>query len=119
MAAMRRRSEATGALPCAFAFAFMAGAIAIAVNFGNQRHIPIDWTFSFFETFMRDMPWPWAAGGCAVSIFGCIAGEKARNRGAGLVATVAVTGCLMLALGYVMILFYAVGGYAKLLDFLR
>jgi hypothetical protein len=35
------------------------------------------------------------------------------------VATVAVTGCLMLALGYVMILFYAVGGYAKLLDFLR
>jgi hypothetical protein len=116
---MARRSEATGTVPCAIAFAFMAGAIAIAVNFSNQRHIPIDWSFSFFETFMRDMPWPWAAGGCAVSILGCIAGEKARNRGAGFIGTVAVTGCLLLALAYAMVLFYAVGGYARLLDFMR
>ena len=116
---MRRRSEPTGVLPCALAFAFMAGAIAVAVHFANRRHIAIDWGFEFFETFTRQMEWPWAAGGCAVAILGCIAGERARNRGAGFVATVAVTGCLLLALAYVIILLFTVGGFEKLLEWLR
>ena len=30
-----------------------------------------------------------------------------------------LTGCLLLALAYAMILFYAVGGFARMLDFLR
>jgi hypothetical protein len=119
MSAMRRRSEPTGALPCAIAYACMAAAVAAALQFAARRSIPIDWGFSFFETFTRDMPWPWAAGGCAVAILGCIAGERARNNGAGFVATVAVTGCLFLALGYVIILLFAVGGYERMLEWLR
>lgn len=97
----------------------MAGAIAIALQFASRRSIPIDWSFSFFETFARHMEWPWAAGGSAVSIIGCIAGEKARNNGAGFVATVAVTGCLLLALGYIVILLFTVGGFERLLEWLR
>jgi hypothetical protein len=116
---MRRRSEATGALPCAIAYACMAGAVAIAILFANRRNIPIDWGFEFFETFTRHMDWPWAAGGCAVAIFGCIAGERARNRGAGFVATVAVTGCLLLALAYVIILLFTVSGFERMLEWLR
>ncbi len=116
---MRRRSEPTGALPCAIAYACMAGAIAIAVQFAGLRHIPIDWGFEFFETFTRHMEWPWAASGCAVAIFGCIAGERARINGAGFVATVAVTGCLLLALGYIIILLFTVGGYERILEWLR
>ena len=119
MSAMRRRSEPTGALACAIAYACMAGAIAIALQFANRRNIPIDWSFSFFETFTRDMPWSWAAGGCVVSILGCIAGERARNNGAGFVATVGVTGCLLLALGYAVILMFTVGGFEQMLEWLR
>lgn len=116
---MRPRSQATGAMPCAIAFACMAGAVAVAVQFANRRRIPMDWTFDFFETFTRQMEWPWAVGGFAVSILGCIAGERARNRGAGLVATVAVTGCLLLALGYAIILLFTVGGFERMLEWLR
>ncbi len=119
MSAMRRRSEPTGALPCAFAYACMAGAIAIAMQFASRRSIPIDWDFAFFETFARHMEWPWSAGGCAVSIIGCIAGERARNNGAGFIATVAVTGCLLLALGYVVILLFTIGGFERMLQWLR
>lgn len=116
---MRRRSEPTGILPCAIAYACMAGAIAIAVQYAGQRSIPIDWGFRFFETFTRNMEWPWAAGGCAVAILGCIAGERARNNGAGFVATVAVTGCLLLALGYVVILLFTVGQFERMFQWLR
>lgn len=97
----------------------MAGAIAIALQFAARRQIPVDWSFSFFETFTRHMELPWAAGGCAVSIIGCIAGERARNKGAGFIATVAVTGCLLLALGYVIILLFTVGGFERMLEWLR
>jgi len=116
---MRRRSEATGALPCAIAYACMAGAIAVAFHFAGRRQIPIDWGFEFFETFTRQMEWPWSAGGFAVALFGCIAGERARNRGAGFVATVAVTGCLLLALGYAIILLFTIGGFERMLEWLR
>jgi hypothetical protein len=116
---MRRRSDPTGALPCALAFAFMAAAIAVAVHFANSRSIRIDWSFTFFEIFTRDMEWPWASAGCALAIFGCIAGERARNNGAGFVATVAVTGCLLLALAYVIILLFTVGGFERILNIFR
>ena len=119
MSAMRRRSEPTGALACAIAYACMAGAIAIALQFASRRSIPIDWGFSFFETFTRHMEWPWAAGGRVGAILGCIAGERARNNGAGFVATVAVTGCLLLALGYVIILLFTVGGFERMLEWAR
>jgi hypothetical protein len=65
------------------------------------------------------MEWPWAAGGFIRSIIGCVAAEKARNREVGLFGTLAVIGCLLLALGFAMILLYSVGGFTQMLDFLR
>ncbi len=116
---MARGSQASGAGPSAFAYLCLTGTVAIAVYFAHLRNIRIDWTFNFAEAFMRQMDWPWAAGGFLLSIIGCVAGEKARNREAGFIATVAVIGCLLLALGNAMILLYSVGGFAQILDFLR
>jgi hypothetical protein len=113
------QSQDTGARPCVVAYAFMAGAIALAIYFARLHYIRIDWSLDFVEVFMRRMEWQWAAGGFVIAIIGCVAGEKARNRGAGFIATVAVTGCLLLALAYAMILFYSVGGLARIIDFLR
>ena len=112
-----RQTSGTG--PCAFAFVCMAGGVAIVLYVAHLRLIRIDWSFGFVEPLMRQMEWPWAAGGFLVSIIGCVAGEKARNRDAGLIATVAVTGCLLLALGFAMILLYSVGGFAQMLELLR
>jgi hypothetical protein len=113
------QSQETGARQSVVAYACMAGAIGLAIYFARLRYIVIDWSLNFFEVFMRQMDWQWAAGGFVIAIAGCVAGEKARNRGAGFPATVAVTGCLLLALAYAMILFTAVGGFARMLDLLR
>lgn len=113
------RKEVTGTGPWLFSFLCMAGAVAVALYFADLRHIRIDWSFRFVEVFMRHMDWPWATGGFVIAVAGCAAGEKARNRGAGFPGTVVVTGCLMLALAYAMILIYSVGGFERMIDILR
>ena len=113
------QSQDTGGVQSVVAFLCLAGGVAILAYVSYTRHIRIDSSFAFFEAFVRQTEWPWAAAGFAVSIIGCVAGEKARNRGAGLLATLFVVGCLALALGFAMILVYSVGGFAQILDFLR
>ncbi len=113
------RQEATGAGPCVLAYICMAAGVGLASYFAQLRYIRIDWSFGFAEAFMQRMDWTWAAGGFLIAVVGCIAGEKARNSGVGLIATVAVTGCLLLTLSYAMILFYSVGGFTQFLDWLR
>jgi hypothetical protein len=108
-------SRNTGGVPSVVAFVCLAGGIAIMAYVAHTRRIGIDSSFEFFEALMQQMGWGWAAGGFAVSIAGCVAGEKARNRGAGLPATFLVVGCLVLALGFAMILLYSAGGFARML----
>jgi len=113
------RSQDTGGSHAGLAFVCLAGAIGILAFVAYTRHIRIDSSFLFLEALFRQMEWPWAAGGFVLSLMGCVAGEKARNRGAGLLAGLFVAGCLILALGYAMILLHTVGGLAEILNFLR
>ena len=112
-------SQDTGGNHAFVAFVCLAGAGGIFAYVAYLRHIRIDSSLLFLEAFLRQMEWPWAAGGFALALVGCVAGEKARNRGAGLFAGLIVVGCLMLLLGYAMILLYTVGGFAEILNFLR
>ena len=112
-------SQDTGGFQAGVAFVCLAGAIGILAFVAYTRQIRIDSSFLFLEALLRQMEWPWAAGGFALSLIGCVAGEKARNRGTGFPAGLIVVGCLILALGYGMILLYLVGGIAEILNFLR
>jgi hypothetical protein len=113
------RSQDTGGFHSGVAFVCLAGAVGILAYVAYMGHIRLDASFRFLEAFLRQTEWTWAAGGFALAIIGCVAGEKARNRGAGLLAGLFVAGCLILALGYGMILLYSVGGLVEILNFLR
>lgn len=112
----------TSGRPSAFAFLCLVIALAIGWYVAQSRNIRIEPSVAFLEVLLREMKWMWALGGLIAAMTGCIASEKARNRGAsGLLMGPLAIACLVLALGYGIALLASSidGGVARIFSIFR
>jgi len=115
-------AKTTGTGTSVVAITFFAGALAIGALVARQHNIPIEASITFLEALFRDMAWIWSLGGFLLSVLGCIAAEKARNRGAsGFLMGPLAAFSFLLAIGYAVALAAAAvdGGVARIFQMFR